>query len=68
MRAYPVLATLLAYTVIGLGVALLVVTLIHGGGEVGILLGLLFIVAGAGRLYLLPDKRSSGAERRRRGK
>lgn len=69
MRAYPVLATLLAYTVIGLGVALLVVTLVHGGGEVGILLGVLFVVAGAGRLYLLPPgKRSTGAKRRRRGK
>ena len=52
MNAYPVLSKLLAVTVIGLGVALLVVTLAHGGGEVGILLGLLFVVAGAGRLYL----------------
>jgi hypothetical protein len=44
--------TLLALTTIGLGVALLVVTLVHGGGEVGILLGLLFVVAGGGRLYV----------------
>ena len=52
MRAYPTLAALLASMVIGLGVALLVVTLAHGGGQVGILLGVLFIVAGTGRLYL----------------
>jgi hypothetical protein len=38
---------------IAIGVALLVVTTIHGGGVVGFLLGVLFIAAGAGRLYLL---------------
>ena len=32
---------------------MLVVTIAHGGGQVGILLGLLFIAAGGGRLYLL---------------
>jgi hypothetical protein len=37
---------------IGLGVALIVRTAIEGGG-VGIVLGLLFIALGAGRLYLL---------------
>ena len=52
MSAFPLLGKVLACAVIGLGIALLVVTLIHGGGEVGIILGLLFIVAGAGRLYL----------------
>ena len=36
-----------------IGVALLVVTSIHGGGAVGFLLGALFIAAGSGRLYLL---------------
>jgi hypothetical protein len=37
-----------------IGVALLVRTLVAGGGPVaiGILLGLLFILAGAGRLFL----------------
>jgi hypothetical protein len=45
--------TVLALTTLVLGVALIVVTLAHGGGQVGILLGLLFIVAGAGRLYIL---------------
>jgi hypothetical protein len=43
---------LLAVVVIGLGVTLLVVTLAEGGGEVGLLLGLLFVVAGCGRFYL----------------
>jgi hypothetical protein len=38
---------------IGIGLALLVVTAVHGGGVVGFLLGVLFIAAGAGRLYLL---------------
>lgn len=36
-----------------IGVALLVITSIHGGGAVGFLLGALFIAAGSGRLYLL---------------
>ena len=52
MRAYPGLSRLLALTTIGLGIALIAVTLAHGGGQVGILLGVLFVVAGIGRLYL----------------
>ncbi len=40
---------------ISLGVAMLVFTLAHGGG-VGVLLGLLFVAAGAGRLYLVRRK------------
>jgi hypothetical protein len=43
---------LLALVVVGLGVTLVVVTIAEGGGEVGLLLGLLFVVAGCGRLYL----------------
>jgi hypothetical protein len=37
-----------------IGVALLVSTIVRGGGPlaVGVLLGLLFVAAGAGRLYL----------------
>jgi hypothetical protein len=45
--------TIFSVAFIGIGVALLVVTTIHGGGAVGFLLGALFIAAGAGRLYLL---------------
>ncbi len=44
--------TMLALTTFGLGIALIIVTLAHGGGQVGILLGVLFVAAGAGRLYL----------------
>jgi hypothetical protein len=38
---------------VGIGVAILVVTAIHGGGVFGFLIGVLFCAAGAGRLYLL---------------
>ena len=53
MDAYRGLSRLLALTTIALGVALVVVTATHGGGQVGFLLGGLFVAAGAGRLYLL---------------
>ena len=46
-------STLFGLAFVAIGVALLVVTTIHGGGIVGFLLGALFIAAGAGRLYLL---------------
>jgi hypothetical protein len=42
---------MLAVVMIGLGIAFLVRTA-AGGGQVGILLGIGFLVAGAGRLYL----------------
>ena len=38
---------------IGLGVALLIVTAVHGGGSVGYLLAVLFLALGCGRLYLV---------------
>ena len=41
---------------VALGIALIVVTIGHGGG-VGILLGVLFMAAGAGRLWLLRRRR-----------
>jgi hypothetical protein len=37
---------------VAIGVAMIVVTAVHGGG-IGYLLGLLFVAAGAGRLFLL---------------
>jgi hypothetical protein len=37
---------------IAIGIALIVRTLVNGGG-VGIVIGLLFVALGAGRLYLL---------------
>jgi hypothetical protein len=36
-----------------LGISLLAVTISHGGGELGIVLGALFTLLGAGRLYLM---------------
>ena len=50
---YRVGVTLFGVAFVAIGVALLVVTSIHGGGAVGFLLGALFIAAGSGRLYLL---------------
>lgn len=49
---YRTLTTVSASLLVALGVVMLVVTLWHGGG-VGVLLGVLFIAAGAGRLWLL---------------
>jgi hypothetical protein len=45
--------TVFGLAFVAIGVALLVVTTIHGGGVVGYLVGTLFVAAGAGRLYLL---------------
>jgi hypothetical protein len=42
---------------IAIGIALIVRTAIAGGG-VGILIGLLFVALGAGRLYLLRRRRN----------
>ena len=49
---YRQLTLLTAVLMIGLGLAMEIVTLRHGGG-VGLILGLLFIVAGAGRIWML---------------
>jgi hypothetical protein len=42
-----------------IGIALLVSTLVRGGGPlaIGVLLGVLFVLAGAGRLYLAREER-----------
>jgi hypothetical protein len=42
---------------IAIGLALIVRTIVNGGG-VGILIGLLFIGLGAGRLYMLRRRRN----------
>jgi hypothetical protein len=55
-RVLHLLRVLLALMIMGLGLALVVVTLVHGGGEVGIVLGVLFSVAGGGRLYLMRQR------------
>jgi hypothetical protein len=51
-NTYRGMVSLLAGTMIVLGLLMLFFTLRHGGG-VGVILGLLFIGAGAGRLYLM---------------
>jgi hypothetical protein len=53
VRAYRLGVALFAVVFVGLGVALLVVTALHGGGVVGFVLGALFVALGAARLHLL---------------
>ena len=49
---YRTLVQVIAVVLILMGVSMLSITLSHGFG-VGVVLGLLFIAAGAGRLYIL---------------
>lgn len=42
---------------VGIGIALVVVTTVHGGAVFGYLIGVLFIALGLGRLYLLRTQR-----------
>jgi hypothetical protein len=42
---------------VGIGIALLIVTAVHGGGAFGYLIGVLFTALGIGRLYLLRARR-----------
>ena len=49
---YRTFVRLIAVVMIVIGLAMLSITLAHGFG-VGVILGLLFIAAGAGRLYVL---------------
>ena len=53
---YRSLTQLTSTLMIGLGIAILVVTLWHGGG-VGVLIGVLFVAAGAGRLWIMRRRR-----------
>jgi hypothetical protein len=52
VTTYKGLVTVFALLTILLGVAMLAFTIARGGG-VGVLLGLLFVAAGGGRLYLM---------------
>jgi hypothetical protein len=49
---YRRLSMLLSLTMIGLGVAMVIVTLVRGDGTLGVVLGPMFVAAGAGRLYV----------------
>jgi hypothetical protein len=53
-EGYQLAVRIFGVTIIGFGLAMLIVTLARGGGPlaVGFLFGLLFIALGAGRLYL----------------
>jgi hypothetical protein len=53
---YRSLTQLSSLVMVALGVALIVRTLVHGFG-VGVLLGVLFIAAGGGRLLMLRGRR-----------
>jgi hypothetical protein len=46
-----------AFLFMGIGVALAVVTAVHGGAVFGYLLAVLFFALGVGRLYLLRGQR-----------
>ena len=52
MKTYRTASVVLAVITVGLGLALVAATLAQGSGGLGILLGLLFVAAGAGRLYV----------------
>ena len=53
-EVYRGVTRLFALVIIGFGIAIVAVTLAHGGGvtSFGLLIGLLFTALGAGRLYL----------------
>jgi hypothetical protein len=53
MRLYNRAVAVFALTFVGLGLAILVVTALHGGGVVGFVVGALFVALGAARLRLL---------------
>ena len=52
MRLHGRLTQLFSILLAVLGVVMIAVTLANGGGQVGVILGLLFIAAGAARLYV----------------
>jgi len=53
-EGYRLATRIFSVTIVGFGLAILVVTLARGGGPtaVGILFGLVFVAMGVGRLYL----------------
>jgi hypothetical protein len=53
-EVYRGVTRLFALVIIGFGIAIVAVTLAHGGGvtSFGLLIGLLFTALGVGRLYL----------------
>jgi hypothetical protein len=52
MRLYRRLVIAFSVVVTGVGLALLAVTAVHGGGEVGFVVGGLFVLLGVARITL----------------
>jgi hypothetical protein len=52
VRSRKAVTGVLSLVLIGVGVAVLVEATVVGGGTVGYVFGVLFVLAGAGRLYL----------------
>jgi hypothetical protein len=63
-RAYLATTRVLSVALLVLGVVMVVVALASGGGAlaVGVVLGTLLALLGAGRLYLARPRRSDGGE------
>jgi hypothetical protein len=53
VRFYRGATALFGVAFVGLGIALLVATVVRGGGATGYVIGVLFVALGLGRLYLL---------------
>ena len=53
-EGYQLAVRIFSVTIIGFGLAMVIVTLARGGGPLalGVIFGLLFMAVGAGRLYL----------------
>jgi hypothetical protein len=60
MSTYQGLVTFMALAMILLGLAMLTITLLHGFG-VGVILGVLFVAAGVGRLLMLRRRTTDGS-------
>jgi hypothetical protein len=50
---HRLLSIVMSLAMIGLGLAMVALTLARGGGSLGLLLGPLFVAAGIGRIYVL---------------
>jgi hypothetical protein len=57
VKLYRYGLVLLAFAFIGIGIALLAVTVARRGGAFGYVIGVLFVALGIGRLYLLRARR-----------
>jgi hypothetical protein len=50
---YRLISLALSLTLIGLGLAMIAVTLARGTGSLGYIIGPMFVAAGAGRIYVM---------------